>query len=43
MSTRELVEQAKVQTIALGDAAFVGLPGELFSKFGNGLLSPIPS
>ncbi|RPJ51754.1 MAG: hypothetical protein EHM21_01945 [Chloroflexi bacterium] len=31
---REVVEQVEVQVMAVGDAAFVGLPGEIFTEFG---------
>ena len=42
--TRELVEAVEMQTMALGDVAFVGLPGELLSEFGHQIReqSPFP-
>ncbi len=34
VGTRELLEDVEVQVIAVGDVAFVGYPGEVFSEFG---------
>jgi neutral ceramidase len=34
MGTRELFEPVEVQVMAVGDIAFVGLPGEIFTEFG---------
>lgn len=32
--TRELIEEVEVQVIAVGNVAFVGYPGEIFTEFG---------
>jgi neutral ceramidase len=34
VGTRELIEQVEIQVIAVGDVAFVGLPGEIFTEYG---------
>ena len=34
VGTRQLIEEVEIQVIAVGDVAFVGLPGEIFTEFG---------
>jgi hypothetical protein len=31
---REMIEEAEIQVVALGDGTFVGLPSEIFTEFG---------
>jgi neutral ceramidase len=34
VGTRELIEEVEIQVIAVGEVAFVGLPGEMFTEYG---------
>jgi neutral ceramidase len=40
--TREIIEDVEVQAIAVGDVAFVGLPGEIFAEFGRTIREQSP-
>ncbi len=40
--TQDLVDSAEVMVIRIGDAAFVGLPGEMFTEFGMEIKAKSP-